>query len=149
MGVGPRVRAGDRGIGTLRENGGVTNRASVNSLAVLRPQVATEWHPTLNGDLTASDVTLGSGRKVWWRCPRGHEWQSAVSSRAKGSRCPMCAGIVAVPGETDLASVRPDLALQWHPTRNSVEISRVLPQSNKNAWWLCAQGHEWEAKIQN
>ncbi|MDQ4214079.1 zinc-ribbon domain-containing protein [Microbacterium capsulatum] len=118
-------------------------------LATARPEVAADWHPTRNGEMTPFDVTLGSGRKVWWRCFQGHEWQAVVNSRARGSRCPMCAGIVAVPGETDLGTIRPDLAAQWHPTRNSFKISTVLPQSNKSAWWLCESGHEWEAKIQN
>ena len=38
-------------------------------LSVTHPEIATQWHPTENGDLTPSDVKAGSGKKVWWKCP--------------------------------------------------------------------------------
>jgi len=38
------------------------------SLAILNPELAKEWHPTKNGSLTLYDATLGSGQKVWWKC---------------------------------------------------------------------------------
>ena len=48
----------------------VGKRPSVtNSLASLAPAVAAEWHPTKNGALTPRDVTTGSTRVVWWKCP--------------------------------------------------------------------------------
>ena len=32
--------------------------------------------------------------------------------------CPYCAGRKVLPGFNDLAALRPDLAVQWHPTLN-------------------------------
>ena len=51
-----------------------------NSLAATRPDLAKEWHPTKNGNLTPWDVTRGSGKKVWWKCPTAedHEWEAQV-----------------------------------------------------------------------
>ena len=63
----------------------------VNDLATLRPDLAAQWHPTKNGDLKPTDVTSGSGRKVLWICPLGHEWQAVIYSRVKGNGCPICA----------------------------------------------------------
>ena len=66
-----------------------------NDLATLLPKVAAEWHPSLNGSLTAGDVTCGSAKKVWWKCGTcGHEWKAVVFSRAGSMRtgCPACAG---------------------------------------------------------
>ena len=40
------------------------------SLAKLNPLLAKEWHAIKNGDLTADDVSLGSGKKVWWKCDK-------------------------------------------------------------------------------
>jgi hypothetical protein len=58
---------------------------------VVAPDIAAEWHPTKNGDLTADDVTRGAGRPVWWRCQFGHEWKATVNHRtAKGVGCPRC-----------------------------------------------------------
>ncbi len=60
------------------------------------PQVAAQWHPTLNGALTPRDVTVGSHKKVWWMCQEGHVWKAVVYSRsgAQKSGCPVCAGRV-------------------------------------------------------
>ena len=68
--------------------------AGFNDLATLKPKLAKEWYQPLNGGLKPEDVTLGSNKKVWWRCGDGHVWQAAVYSRTrrKGSGCPVCAG---------------------------------------------------------
>ena len=67
-----------------------------NDLATLEPQLAAQWHPTLNGALTPQMVTVGSHRKVWWECPVGHIWKAVIHSRAGGKKCgcPACAGRV-------------------------------------------------------
>ena len=64
-----------------------------NSLAETYPEIAAEWHPTKNGDLTPFDVTKSSGRKVWWQCPKNsaHEYEATVGNRTgNGSGCPFC-----------------------------------------------------------
>ena len=61
-----------------------------NCLAIINPKLAKEWHPTKNGNLTPFDVRPGSGKKVWWKCGKEHEWQTAIFSRSKGSGCPYC-----------------------------------------------------------
>ena len=120
-----------------------------NDLATLSPQLAAEWHPSKNGDLTPSHVTLKSNKKVWWQCEKGHEWQAKICRRADGSGCPYCSGRFAIKGETDLATTNPDLAAQWHPTKNGeLDPSDVKSGSNKKVWWLCPDcSHEWQAAV--
>ena len=67
-----------------------------NDLATLDPDVAKQWHLTLNGSLTPEQVTAGSRRKIWWCCQQGHVWKAAVYSRtgAQHCGCPVCAGRV-------------------------------------------------------
>lgn len=109
-----------------------------------------QWHPTRNGALTARDVSRGSKRKVWWLCEKGHAWQAMVYTRADGSGCPYCAGKRAVPGETDLAAQWPDVAAQWHPTKNlPLTPQEVLPGSHRKTWWVCEKGHEWQAMVKS
>lgn len=55
------------------------------------PDVSKEWHPTKNGLLKPSNVIPGSIIKVWWRCEKGHEWQSSVRNRSLGHSCDICA----------------------------------------------------------
>ena len=111
------------------------------------PLLLKQWDRERNGDLTPHDVTYGSHRRVWWRCEKGHSWQAEVKSRTLlGAGCPVCAGKVVVPGENDLATLRPDLAAQWHPERNlPLTPERIAPGSHKRVWWVCGKGHVWQA----
>jgi Probable Zinc-ribbon domain len=63
-----------------------------NSLARVHPRLAAEWHPELNGDLTAGTVLPGSPRCVYWRCGEcGHSWRARIANRAlRASGCPEC-----------------------------------------------------------
>ncbi|MDO5785898.1 MAG: zinc-ribbon domain-containing protein [Eubacteriales bacterium] len=109
-----------------------------------------QWHPSKNGALTPHEISYGSRKKVWWRCEKGHQWQAAVYTRTSGRGCPYCAGKRTCPGENDLASQRPDIAAQWHPTKNgSVTPVDVLVGSNHRAWWVCEKGHEWQAIVKS
>jgi len=60
------------------------------SLADALPDVAAEWHPTLNHPLRPEAVKPQSNRKVWWRCREGHEWPTRIVHRTNGRRCPLC-----------------------------------------------------------
>ena len=67
--------------------------SSSNSLATSHPELAREWHATLNLPLTPDDVSRGSGKWVWWRClsNREHEWKTKVRARGiSGNGCPQC-----------------------------------------------------------
>lgn len=89
-----------------------------NDLATVNPDLASEWHPTKNGNLSPTQITAGTSKKVWWMCSEGHEWEAAVSSRCGGIGCPYCSGKRAIAGISDLATVNPKLAAEWHPTKN-------------------------------
>src|SRR5262249_62399426 len=92
-----------------------------NSLASLQPDVAVQWHPTKNGNLTAAQVTSKSHKNVWWKCPNGpdHEWEAPPSSRTVlgGGGCPFCKGLK-VSVNNSLAACFPGIAAEWHPTKN-------------------------------
>ena len=119
-----------------------------NDLSAINPTLASEWHPTKNGDLFPTMVSRGSTRKVWWKCSEGHEWQATIGSRSQGAGCPYCSGNKVMPGFNDLATKNPVLATQWHPTKNGDLLpSQVTLKSGKLVWWLCKHGHEWQAKV--
>lgn len=121
-----------------------------NCLATLKPELAKEWHPAKNKDLTPYDVVLGSNRKVWWKCPKGddHEWETAVVDRSSGSICPVCANRKIVKSNC-VATLRPDLAKDWHPTKNGKRTPyNTHPGSSFKVWWKCKHGHEWKAALE-
>jgi Probable Zinc-ribbon domain len=119
------------------------------SLADLHPDVASEWHPTKNGDLAASEIRSGSNRRVWWLGACGHEWDAPPTSRTtKRSGCPVCVGKRVVSGINDLATLNPEIAAEWHPTKNGdLTPEQVVLKSDKRVWWLGACGHEWDVKV--
>lgn len=119
-----------------------------NDLASQYPLLAAQWHPTKNGALRPETVAPRSSRKVWWRCAKGHEWQASVDSRVSGSGCPVCSGRKVVPGENDLATQFPQLAAQWHPTKNgALSPQQVTSCSNRKVWWECERGHAYQATV--
>ena len=64
---------------------GTTKPKAGESLAELFPDVASEWHPTLNGDLTPKEVTRASNKKFMWKCDKGpdHVWEASVNNRTR------------------------------------------------------------------
>jgi len=120
-----------------------------NCLDTINPTLASQWHPAKNDPLTPKDVTPGSTKRVWWTCTKGHEWEAVVNKRNRGTGCPYCAGR-AVGADNYLQTINPELAQQWHPTKNGrLTPKDVTPNSDKKAWWVCAKGHEWQATISN
>ena len=121
-----------------------------NDLVTVNPSLAAEWHPTKNGDLTPDMITVGSSKKVWWRCKSGHEWQAKISNRSNDKGCPYCSGKRVLKGLNDLATVNPELAAEWHPTKNNdLKPDMVTRSTGKKIWWKCSRGHEWQAIVRN
>ena len=144
-----------------------------NDLATKNPELAKEWHPTKNGSLTPYDVTENSRKRVWWLLPydvpddypvehlRGKhfdfEWETQVRNRSNGAGCPFLSGHAVWKGFNDLATVNPELAREWHPTRNGdLTADSVTCSSFKKVWWqvehynaVTGKHHifEWEAVI--
>ena len=120
----------------------------VNDLATVRPDLAKQWHPSKNRELKPTDVTQGTGTKVWWLCNKGHEWEARISNRNHGNNCPICIGKKVLAGYNDLATIMPNIAAEWHPTKNGTFTPEdVTIASNKKVWWKCEKGHEWQTTV--
>ena len=81
-------------------------------------------------------------------CEKGHEWQSMVKSRVSGCGCPVCAKRAIQQGDNDFATTHPELAKQWHPTKNGTLTPQdVTAGAHRKVWWMCEKGHEWQAAV--
>jgi len=108
-----------------------------------------QWHPTKNGDLRITNVSRSSSFKVWWLGECKHEWDARISDRIRGRGCPYCAGKRILPGFNDLRTTDPELAKEWHPTKNDKAPEEVSAYSHKKVWWIDKFGHEWEAAVKD
>ena len=139
------------------------------SLEFQFPDIAKEWHPTKNGDLLPSQVSKGSHKKVWWQCLNKnnsscdttckitHEWESTIKHRTIGRNCPYCANYKMC-GCQSLEYQFPNIAKEWHSTKNDLQPNEISKSSGKTFWWLCSKYkngccntcntiHEWESTI--
>jgi len=126
------------GLYTLRED----------SLGHLRPDLLKQWHPTKNEGIDPFTIAPGSNKRVWWQCEAhpNHEWSTKVCGRTnKDSGCPHCRK---QPGT--LAMRAPQLAKQWHPTRNLPRTPETIGAFARiKVWWQCGTNpdHVWDAKV--
>ena len=119
-----------------------------NDFATVHPELIDEWDHEKNLPLLPSQVLHSSNRKVWWRCKRGHSWQTMIASRLIGNNCPICSNQKILAGYNDLATTHPDLVKEWDFEKNDTLLpSAVCSGTEKNAWWICPEGHSYYANI--
>lgn len=123
-----------------------TRRSSALTLSDRLPELAAEWHPTLNGNLRLDELTTNSTVPVWWQCQRvpAHIWRASVKSRySKHTGCRRCRLALRHREGSDfrertLAVRAPDIAATWHPTKNGTLTPHdVSINSRYRAWWQC------------
>ena len=123
----------------------------INDLATTHPNVASRWHPTLN-DLSPTQVTAGSHRLVWFTCPDDDRHVTKARILMATSRpfgCAVCDGRQVMPGVNDLATLRPDIASEWHESKNASGPDSVTLGSHARPWWQCSANpeHEWRTNV--
>lgn len=124
---------------------------NINNLSICYPEIAAQWHPSKKGTLTPNIIAAGSTKKYWWHGVCGHEWDDSPNHRTQGRGCPFCRGL-RVDSTNCLANILPEIAAQWHPSKNgTLTPYDATYASNKSAWWQCDKepDHIWEAKIAN
>lgn len=122
----------------------VTNRR----LSQMGPELVSEWHPTLNKDLSAGQA--GNNAIVWWQCKNGHAFKESILNRKKGYNCPCCdekrSRKLAI-GFNDLETMHPEIAAEWDFEKNKLLPSQVTEKSGKEVWWKCKHGHGWKSTV--
>lgn len=116
-----------------------------------RHSVLKEWDYDKNTVLP-SQVTIGSKRKVWWKCEKcGGNWMTEVQNRTKenGTGCPYCSGRMVLKGFNDITVTHPDLLDEWDHEKNIGKSPDMFTAgSSERVWWKCGVcGYEWQATI--
>lgn len=117
------------------------------------PELLTAWAD----DADPHTVTVAGGWELRrFQCPQGHHPQLTPDAfLARG--CPTCRGqrtvderleaITEALSQLDLTpTINPEIASQWHPTKNGkLKLETLSPRSQRNCHWVEAScGHEWE-----
>ena len=116
--------------------------AGINDLSTLKPELASEWSE--ENEIKPTEVSIGSHKKVIWKCKLGHEWIATVKSRTiNRTGCPYCSHNKVLAGFNDLATLFPEVADEWSD-KNEKKPTEVMAFANSKAWWKCKTcGYEW------
>lgn len=122
-----------------------------------------DWEKNLN--IKPEYITRSSGKKLWWKCEKGHSFQATVHSVDKGKYCPICRKEVAeknglIPIDDKYISTLkyseniksllkefPEISSEWDYEKNyPIKPENIVSRSHKKFWWKCNKcGYEWRA----
>lgn len=113
-----------------------------NRLDINFPDLCQEWDCDKNGSLEPKGFSYSSTKSVWWKCNKcSSTWNAQIRHRSRGFyKCFYC---------RSLAVVNPELAKEWHPTKNGkLRSCDVTCNDKRIIWWKCSKcGNEWESSI--
>ena len=123
----------------------------VNDLATLYPDVAKQWDYERNGSVTPSDIFPQTNDDYNWIDEFGHRWSTTPNARIRGTGCPYCSGNKVLEGFNDLATTHPEIAKEWHPTKNGdLKPTQVSKGRRDPVWFLCPNcGNDYQSIIAN
>lgn len=114
------------------------------------PELLKEFDLIKNKNLKPENLTPRAKQKVWWKCLKGHSWQATITNRTRkqyNNSCPYCTNRK-ICNDNSLAQLRPDIAQDWHPSKNQpLTPHDVIAGGGTKVWWTCKHGHDWQATV--
>lgn len=112
------------------------------------PELLADWADEYDPGL----VMVASRGLCRFECANGHHPRISPFTYLQNG-CPSCrAQATAADSRQTLRTELPEIAGQWHPTKNGVKYTpdTVGPDSKRTVWWLAdCCGHEWEETVRN
>ena len=120
----------------------------IDDVKTLYPELIADWDYQSNEN-GPEQYLPKSGARINWKCHVcGNKWDAVLSSRVNGRGCPYCNGTRPIKGLNDLRTKYPEVAVEWHPTKNGLLTpDQVSYASKRKVWWLCPAGHEYDQFI--
>lgn len=111
-----------------------------NTIVKIKPELLKEWDYERNEKLP-SEYTFGTYQKVWWVCSKKscHKWDASIYHRCGNNRnCPMCSNKKICPCKCNsLALMFPEIAEEFHKTKNENTPYDYIYCSRISVWWQC------------
>jgi len=103
------------------------------------------WHTTKNGKLKPWDVFKSSGKKYWFTCDNGHDFDISLNSVTKGRWCSSCHQ---TPSYDRSFASNEERAVCWYITKNGdVKPLDVFKSSHKKYWFTCDNNHDFKMRL--
>ena len=110
-------------------------------------EIAKEFDIDKN-NISPSDISSGSPKRVWWKCDKDHSWATSVCNRtSQKTGCPYCKSKLPSK-DNNLEVLYPEISKEWS-INNDGNPEDYLPYSGKKVNWTCKYGHEWISIISN
>lgn len=120
------------------------------NFAITYPELLKQWNFEKNKNLDPFKLTPRSNQKVWWTCEKDHSWQATITNKTRvgyKGECPYCLNRKLCK-DNSLSFLRPDIAQDWHPTKNHpLTPDDVIAGGGVKVWWVCKHNHEWQATV--
>lgn len=138
--------------GVIRTTKAVRSQRDGKSMYEACPELIDEWDFNRNSGIDPYTVSIGSHKKVWWKCKEcGNEWATVVKNRTLlGTGCPICSNKRISMKQShpqkgcSLGELYPEIATEWDYEKNDgLSPFDVYHQTNKKIWWKCENGHSW------
>lgn len=128
-----------------------------NSIFEYSKDLVKEWDYDKNYPIIPEMVSYSSGKKVWWKCIKGHSFFQSPNTRIKGVGCPICAKSIRpktfnesiISQRGSLFDNHPAYLDEWNYDKNNISPREVTIKSNKKFWWKYKNGHEWKTTVYN
>jgi Zn finger protein HypA/HybF involved in hydrogenase expression len=124
------------------------NYNSKENIKITHPEIAKNWHPTKNKNLTPDMFTRGSRFKAFWVCHTcGKEWDQSINNYKPCTYCKNRAKLA----KNSLKERFPELSKEWSYAKNKdLSPKDILHSSSRKVWWTCSIcNHDWQAKLSN
>ena len=115
-----------------------------NDLKTNFPAVTNFWDYEKNEN-GPEEFLPGSGKKVWFLCPKKHSYNQSIVDFSQGKNCHYCTGHKIGYGN-DFQTYNPKLAKEWDYQKNDKGPNEYGPRSDFRAWWLCPNKHSYQYK---
>ena len=119
-----------------------------DSLLELFPEISSEWNFNKNSPLKPEMFHPHSGKKMWWVCSLGHEYQATIDKRTLYNRgCSYCSNKKVGYGNS-LHDKFPAIAAEWFQPGNGTLTPKDVTSGGGNyVWWECKNGHKFQSRV--
>ncbi|KOP80647.1 hypothetical protein AMS59_04545 [Lysinibacillus sp. FJAT-14745] len=129
------------------------NGLNNNAMLKEKPDLFKYWDFKRNDELNIDiyKVTKGISKKVWWYCDKCNDsYPMSINKKMIDRGCSICSGYYQTK-KNSFGGKYPDIAKEWHPTKNGKFPYEYSRASGYNAWWKCSNNpmHQWQNTINN